>query len=92
MNNATKHPWLQGGRLRSFVLFTVFTLALSCSGFAQEPPLVTGKTITPVGANSDIGSLPMNIILSPDGRYALTSDMGKSSNILPTCNSEALTS
>ncbi len=48
---------------------------MSWNLFAQEP-LVTGKTITPVGANSDIGSLPMSIILSPNGQYAITTDMG----------------
>ncbi len=76
MNNAAKHLLVRGSGLRSLVLTAIGTAVLSCSGFAQQPPLVTGKTITPVGANSDIGNLPMNIILSPNGRYALTSDMG----------------
>jgi len=48
---------------------------------AQSPttnPLVTGKRITqpPLGPQTPVGSLPMNMILTPDGRFAITSDMG----------------
>ncbi len=46
---------------------------------AQEPTrLVTGKRITlpPLGTRQNVGSLPMNIILSPNGKYAVTTDMG----------------
>jgi len=75
MSNAAKSPFFQGSLLKPFLLAALCTMQMSCNLFAQEP-LVTGKTITPVGANSDIGSLPMNIILSPDGHYALTTDMG----------------
>lgn len=41
-------------------------------------PLVTGKRITlpPLGVQQNVGSLPMNLLLSPDGRYAVSSDMG----------------
>ena len=41
-------------------------------------PLVTGKKITlpPLGTQTAVGSLPMNMILTPDGRYAISSDMG----------------
>jgi len=39
--------------------------------------LVTGKQITPAGtAAANVGSLPMNMVLTPDGKYALVSDMG----------------
>src|SRR5271157_1987869 len=40
--------------------------------------LVTGKSIIPwaLGVQQNVGSLPMNIILSADGKYALVSDMG----------------
>jgi YVTN family beta-propeller protein len=37
---------------------------------------VTGKRITPAGVNQEIGSLPMNMILSPNGKFAITSDIG----------------
>ncbi len=48
---------------------------------AQTPmtnPLVTGKRITqpPLGVQTSVGSLPMNMILTPDGRYAISTDMG----------------
>ena len=40
-------------------------------------PLVTGKVITPnLQSQQNIGNLPMNIVVSPDGRFAVTSDMG----------------
>ncbi len=46
---------------------------------AQGPnPLVTGKSITLPNAayRQQVGSLPMNMILAPGGRYALVTDMG----------------
>jgi len=54
---------------------------LGSSVAAQTPttnPLVTGKRITlpPLGVQTAVGSLPMNMILTPDGRYAISSDMG----------------
>jgi hypothetical protein len=38
--------------------------------------LITGMKITPAGFNRKIASLPMNIILPPDGKLATTADMG----------------
>ena len=48
---------------------------------AQPPttnPLVTGKSITlpALGTQTNVGSLPMNMILTPDGKFAISSDMG----------------
>jgi hypothetical protein len=48
---------------------------------AREPdaalPLITGKKIPPsLAVKKAIGNLPMNLIKSPDGRFAITSDMG----------------
>ena len=60
-------------------------LAAAASGLpgasvlAQNPnPLVTGKKITlpPLGIQTPVGSLPMNMILTPDGKYAISTDMG----------------
>ena len=56
-------------------------LLTTITGVAQGPfsrTLVTGKNISwpPLGTQLNVGSLPMNIILSPDGKYALVSDMG----------------
>src|SRR5262249_39111777 len=81
-----------GPAVRSIVLHisAVFfgTLAFSYSGPAciaddiGKPqsalaPLVTGKSIPPrQTARQNVGSMPMNIVFSPDGRYLISSDMG----------------
>ena len=41
-------------------------------------PLVTGKSITlpPLGTTTNVGSLPMNMIVTPDGKFAISTDMG----------------
>jgi len=47
--------------------------------YAQGPnPLITGKSITvpASGVRQSVGSLPMNMILTPDGKYAISTDMG----------------
>ncbi len=43
-----------------------------------QAALVTGKKITvpALGTQQNVGSLPMNMILTPNGRYAISSDMG----------------
>jgi YVTN family beta-propeller protein len=53
-------------------------LLTAMAGIAQSRRLVTGKSISwpPLGTQLNVGSLPMNIVLSPDGKYALVSDMG----------------
>ncbi len=53
-------------------------LALAAAPALAQNPLVTGKSITlpPVGPTADVGSLPMNMILTPGGKYAVSSDMG----------------
>src|SRR5208283_3583048 len=64
-------------------LMVAALLLTSICGVAQVPPsvaqlLVTGKSIIlePLGVQQNVGSLPMNIILSADGKYAIVSDMG----------------
>lgn len=50
---------------------------LGASAHADQQELVTGLTITPpAGVSQNVGSLPMNIALSPDGKWAVTTDMG----------------
>ncbi len=52
---------------------------LAVPAAAQSPnPLVTGKKITvpALGTQANVGSLPENMILSPDGAYAVSTDMG----------------
>ena len=45
---------------------------------AQNNTLPTGKRITlpPLGTQQPVGSLPMNMIATTDGKYAIVSDMG----------------
>ncbi len=58
---------------------------LGSAATAQTPappsavnPLVTGKSITlpPLGSTTNVGSLPMNMIVTPDGKFAISTDMG----------------
>ncbi len=43
----------------------------------SQTQLVTGKKISPQSTGTqNVGSLPMNMVLTPDGKYALVSDMG----------------
>ena len=55
---------------------------IGSSALAQTPsavnPLVTGKSITlpPLGTTTNVGSLPMNMILTPNGKFAISTDMG----------------
>lgn len=58
-------------------------LVVACStepgatGPAREL-LVTGKAIVPPGGVAqEVGSMPMNLVHSPDGRFAIVSDMGQ---------------
>ena len=52
--------------------------ALFGSPAMAQNPLVTGKSITlpPLGTTANVGSLPMNMILTPNGKFAITTDMG----------------
>jgi YVTN family beta-propeller protein len=44
---------------------------------AQTPiPLVTGKSITPQGTQTAVGSFPCNMVLSPDGKYVVVTNAG----------------
>jgi len=57
------------------VLGTTFA---ATSFLPAQNPLVTGKQITlpPVGSTQNVGSLPMNLVLTPNGKYAISTDMG----------------
>lgn len=39
-------------------------------------PLATGKMISPEGSQTEVGSFPANMVLSPDGRYAVVTNTG----------------
>jgi len=62
----------------SRLLIWLLPLALvSCIGKSAPIPLNTGKIITPSAQTSwEVGDLPMNLALTPDGKYVLASDMG----------------
>jgi YVTN family beta-propeller protein len=59
-------------------LLLILVMLISIAGAAQSRLLVTGKSIfwPPLGVQQNVGSLPMNMVLSPDGKYALVSDIG----------------
>ena len=73
-------------RSRHHRLFNILPAALGvlllagCT--ARDPssasdPLINGKFITPtIESSQNVGNLPMNLALSPDGRYVISSDMG----------------
>jgi len=65
-------------KLKPLLLLLPLLLSVSGTGMAQSRRLVTGKSILwpPLGTQLNVGSLPMNIVLSPNGKYALVSDMG----------------
>jgi hypothetical protein len=75
MRNAAKLTTLQSGVLWRMCV-SALCIALMSGTLLAQKKLITGKKITPVGFNGEIASLPMNIVLSPDGKYAITSDMG----------------
>lgn len=50
--------------------------ALATLGSAQGAQLPTGKLVTPVGDHAPVGSYPLNMALSPDGRYVAVSTAG----------------
>ncbi len=58
-----------------FLISTLLPMADAQGLSATQLP--TGKMITPAGSGTqNVGSLPMNMVLTPDGKYALVSDMG----------------
>jgi len=75
MRNSAKSLFLHSGPLWKITV-TALCIALMSGTLLAQNQLITGKKITPAGFNGEIASLPMNIILSPDGKYAITTDMG----------------
>lgn len=66
---------------RHYLPLVAITVIIVCGMFSfgcgsKSAPtnlLVNGRRITPAGATSDpIGNMPLNIVLSPDGQYAIT--------------------
>lgn len=46
------------------------------SQLTPAPRLVTGKSLTPQGTQTAVGSFPANLVLSPDGRFVLVTNSG----------------
>ena len=45
-------------------------------GAAEPTPLPTGKLITPIGEQTEVGSFPVNLAVSPDGKYVVVTNSG----------------
>ena len=67
--------------LRTITIITLVALCavffVGCSSSSNAPSasniLVNGRRITPAGTTSgQVGVMPLNIVLSPDGKYAIT--------------------
>jgi len=49
---------------------------LTPHGVCQNAPLVTGRAITPLGLQVEVGSFPVNMALSPNGRHVVVTNSG----------------
>ncbi len=64
----------------------VFLLSLGAGGIAAvnatfvpevpATPLVTGKRLTPRGSQTNVGSFPANMAMSPDGQFLIVTNVG----------------
>lgn len=59
-------------------IFILISLAIGCSNHTPPTPLITGKAISPdlTQPIQNVGSMPVNVILNPDGKYAISTDAG----------------
>ena len=72
-------------------LVGIALLVASCSSKPHPTGdrLITGKSISPSTQSSqDVGSLPMNVMLTPDGRFVISSDMGHNQSLWSTRTSD----
>ncbi len=51
-------------------------LAFVLQADVSDVPLVTGKPISPIGIHQNVGSYPISMAMSGDGRYAVVSNSG----------------
>ena len=63
---------------RAFAALGGFALTFSGASALAQNPLVTGKKITtpPVGKTVSVGNLTANLVLSPDGKFAVSTNTG----------------
>jgi DNA-binding beta-propeller fold protein YncE len=76
MHTAVQRLFRRRGLMSKMALAALCSTLMSGIMPAQTQQLITGKRISPVGTNTQVGNLPMNVIKSPDGKYAIVSDMG----------------
>ncbi|HVZ17533.1 MAG TPA: beta-propeller fold lactonase family protein, partial [Terriglobales bacterium] len=76
MHNVVERLSRRRSLFASLTVAGLCTIVLSSALFAATQQLVTGKRISPVGVNTEVGNLPMNMIKSPNGKFAIISDMG----------------
>ena len=62
--------------LPGVALAALFVTQNHGDNFDQRFMLPTGKLISPVGTHVGIGSYPVNMVLSADGKYAIVSNIG----------------
>lgn len=59
------------------IVLAVGGAAFTVSRQIRSPqPLVTGKFISPSGKQTEVGSFPLNMVTSPDGRYFVVTNVG----------------
>ncbi len=75
-----RHQALFSGTAAALSILAAPTIAQNpqLAAISSPNPLVTGKSITqpPLGTQTNVGSLPMNMIATPDGKWAVSSDIG----------------
>ncbi len=67
---------------RSLLFASVLSLTAVTVGFAVNryaktlTPLVTGKSIDPLGTHVDVASFPANMVLTPNGKFVIVTNTG----------------
>ncbi len=62
--------------LRASLLFALLQIPINAQTPSESVPLVTGKRITPQGRQTNVGSYPANMTLTPDGKYVVVTNAG----------------
>lgn len=55
---------------------TALAVTSDSSPATDATRLITGKRVTPEGTQTNVGSFPANLVLSPDGQYILVTNTG----------------
>ena len=68
--------WIAVGALAAIGGAAVMAAAPVAAPKDSNAPLVTGKRLTPEGSQTNVGSFPSNLVLSPDAKYVLVTTAG----------------